>query len=56
VMMASMPKVSFWPDGITSLGNYGWLLVWFKKGWTGLIMSGCSDYESRGKRLILVIA
>jgi hypothetical protein len=26
-MMTSTPKVSFWPDGRTSLGNYGWLFV-----------------------------
>jgi hypothetical protein len=27
VMVASRPKVSFWPDGSTSHGNYGWLFV-----------------------------
>jgi hypothetical protein len=27
VMVASGPKVSFWPDDSTSLGNYGWLFV-----------------------------
>jgi hypothetical protein len=27
VMVTSRPKVSFWPDGRTSPGNYGWLLV-----------------------------
>jgi hypothetical protein len=27
VMVASRPKVSFWPDGSTSLVNYGWLFV-----------------------------
>jgi hypothetical protein len=29
VMMASRPKVSFWPDGNTSPGNYRWLFVYF---------------------------
>jgi hypothetical protein len=27
VMVTSGPKVSFWPDGSTSPGNYGWLFV-----------------------------
>jgi hypothetical protein len=27
VMVASRPKVRFWPNGSTSPGNYGWLLV-----------------------------
>jgi hypothetical protein len=27
VMVASRPKLSFWPDGSTSPGNYGWLSV-----------------------------
>jgi hypothetical protein len=26
-MVANNPKVSFWPDGSTSPGNYGWLFV-----------------------------
>jgi hypothetical protein len=26
VVVASRPKVSFWPDGSTSPGNYGWAL------------------------------
>jgi hypothetical protein len=25
MVAASRPKVSFWPDGRTSSGNYGWL-------------------------------
>jgi hypothetical protein len=28
VMVSSRPKVSFWPDGTNSPGNYGWLLVY----------------------------
>jgi hypothetical protein len=28
VMAASRPKVSFWPDGITSPGNYGCLYIY----------------------------
>jgi hypothetical protein len=27
VMVASRPKIIFWPDGSTSPGNYGWLFV-----------------------------
>jgi hypothetical protein len=27
VMVASRPKVSLWPEGSTSPGNYGWLFV-----------------------------
>jgi hypothetical protein len=27
VIVARRPKVSFWPDGSTSPGNYGWLFV-----------------------------
>jgi hypothetical protein len=27
VVVTSMPKVSFWPDGSTSPGNYGRLFV-----------------------------
>jgi hypothetical protein len=27
VMVASVPKLSFWPDGSTSSGNYGWHFV-----------------------------
>jgi hypothetical protein len=27
VMVASRPKVSFWPDSSTSPRNYGWLFV-----------------------------
>jgi hypothetical protein len=27
VMVVSRLKVSFWPDGSTSPGNYGWLFV-----------------------------
>jgi hypothetical protein len=27
VIVASRPKVSFWPDGSTSPRNYGWLFV-----------------------------
>jgi hypothetical protein len=29
VMVASRPKVSLWPDGSISPGNYGWLFVLF---------------------------
>jgi hypothetical protein len=38
VIVASRPEVSFWPDGSTSPGNYGWLFVaslWaFVTSWT----------------------
>jgi hypothetical protein len=27
VMVASRPKASFWPEGSTSPGNYGWLFI-----------------------------
>jgi hypothetical protein len=27
VMVASRPNVNFWPDGSTSPGNYGWIIV-----------------------------
>jgi hypothetical protein len=27
-MVTSRPKVSFWQDGSTRPGNYGWLFVW----------------------------
>jgi hypothetical protein len=30
VMVGCKPKVSFWPDGRTSSGNYGWLFVFSK--------------------------
>jgi hypothetical protein len=28
LVMARSPKVSFWPDGSTSSGNYGYILIY----------------------------
>jgi hypothetical protein len=43
VMVGSGPKVSFWQDGSTSPGNYGWLLV---VGWVTALQAEGHEFDS----------